>query len=228
MATSLIHDVVYPWKGLDEIHNCIWILGSSFTKAKPKHGFIKVAKLATIRCILYPFYGYWWIEQTSTYVFFICLIIYVLQIINIGIYCVHTSIATYSEVNNLIYLFFCIFLKLSIVCWVVLFIIFILKSVSCMEIIIPMVMLWVLCLIHSQIVSTSPSNEVTKSTLSHREIRKRNNLKKKRRAEMQEQTRTKKEKIFNIVEKEFRQIEALDSSLKRYILVMIDFVFVLI
>ncbi|CAH1108072.1 unnamed protein product, partial [Psylliodes chrysocephalus] len=160
------------------------VRGSSFTKAKPKHGFIKVAKLATIRCILYPFYGYWWIEQTSTYVFFICLIIYVLQIINIGIYCVHTSIATYSE------------------------------SVSCMEIIIPMVMLWVLCLIHSQIVSTSPSNEVTKSTLSHREIRKRNNLKKKRRAEMQEQTRTKKEKIFNIVEKEFRQIEALDSSLK--------------
>lgn len=72
--------------------------GSSFTKAKPKHGFIKVSKLATLRCIFLPFYGMWWIKQTSRYIFIVGFILYTLLIINIFIYVWFTT--SYKETTE--------------------------------------------------------------------------------------------------------------------------------
>ncbi|CAG9863736.1 unnamed protein product [Phyllotreta striolata] len=141
------------------------VRGSSFTKPKPKHGFIKVAKLATLRFLFYPFYGKWWIEQTSKYIFFICLVIYILQFINIIIYGIHTSLASCSE------------------------------AFSCMEIIIPMMMLWILCLIHSQIIATSPNNDIIEtSRLRQCDLRKHHNINKKHKSDSSEKTRMKRDK----------------------------------
>lgn len=162
------------------------VRGSSFTKAKPKHGFFKVTKMATVRCFFLPFYGKWWIEQTSKYVFTICLIVYILHIINIAIYCTY---ATISEVFS--------------------------ESLSCMEIFIPLLMLWIMCLIHSQIVATSSGTDIEKARLKHRQIRKRLHIKKKKKQELQRDAKIKHEKLSNKVEKEvINKSELLDSSFK--------------
>ncbi|XP_072385202.1 protein phtf isoform X1 [Diabrotica undecimpunctata] len=162
------------------------VRGSSFTKAKPKQGFIKVTKLATLRFIFFPFYGKWWIEQTSNYVFIICLIVYILHIINITIFCFYPT----AKVTNS-------------------------EPLSCMEIMIPSLMFWILCLIHSQIVATSPSNEVEKARIKLKHIRKRQHMKKKRKQDCQEQLKIRREKFSNKVEKDLYNVnELLDSGFK--------------
>ncbi|CAH1282118.1 unnamed protein product [Diabrotica balteata] len=162
------------------------VRGSSFTKTKPKQGFIKVTKLATLRFIFFPFYGKWWIEQTSNYVFIICLIVYILHIINITIFCFYPT----AKVTNA-------------------------EPLSCMEIMIPSLMFWILCLIHSQIVATSPSNEVEKARIKLKHIRKRQHMKKKRKQDYQEQLKMRREKFSNKVEKDLYNVnELLDSGFK--------------
>ncbi|CAH1176498.1 unnamed protein product [Phaedon cochleariae] len=161
------------------------VRGSSFTKAKPKHGVIKVTKLATLRCLLFPFYGKWWITQTSKYVFGISLLLYISLVINTIIYLINNS--TTSTVNS--------------------------ESLSCMEIIIPLIMMWVLSWIHSQIVATASSSEIKKPRMRHRSYKRRNNLKKRHKVEDPDVLRSKKEKVSNKIEKElFNHIELLDST----------------
>lgn len=63
--------------------------GSSFTKAKPKHGLSTVAWLATQRLVFLPLYGKWWIQQTSRRIFLLFLLLYCLQIVNLSIYFNH-------------------------------------------------------------------------------------------------------------------------------------------
>lgn len=79
------------------------IPGSSFTKAKPQHGFLKVAKLATLRFIFLPFYSRWWIQQTSRKVFIFILSLYFAQLINVIFYYIYTTNSTASEVSCFFY-----------------------------------------------------------------------------------------------------------------------------
>lgn len=60
--------------------------GSSFTKAKPQHGFIKIARMATLRSIFLPLYAKWWMRQTSTRFFSFILFLYLVQMVNIIIF----------------------------------------------------------------------------------------------------------------------------------------------
>ncbi|KAL0274911.1 UNVERIFIED_CONTAM: hypothetical protein PYX00_002933 [Menopon gallinae] len=62
------------------------VRGSSFPKAKPKHGLITVTKLAFIRWLFLPLYSYWWIQQTCFSIFSLLLILYILEICNLVIY----------------------------------------------------------------------------------------------------------------------------------------------
>lgn len=76
----------------------LFLIGSSFTKAKPQHGFLKVARLATLRFIFLPFYSRWWIKQTSRTVFLFILSLYIAQLINIIVYYIYTAHST-TEVS---------------------------------------------------------------------------------------------------------------------------------
>ncbi|CAH1957842.1 unnamed protein product [Acanthoscelides obtectus] len=127
------------------------VRGSSFTKAKPQHGFIKVTKLATLRCIFFPLYGKWWINQTSYYVFTITLLTYIAEVINIiYFFNTYTSIDLHNSDTH-----------------------------SFMEIFVPAIMMWVLSLIHSQIVATSPNTEKLSSHKLKRKVyKKKSSLKK--------------------------------------------------
>lgn len=67
------------------------VRGSSFTKAKPKHGFLTVARHATLRLIFLPLYAKWWVRQTSGKIFALFLLLYLSEFVNIGIYFFNTA-----------------------------------------------------------------------------------------------------------------------------------------
>ncbi|XP_015593085.1 putative homeodomain transcription factor 1 [Cephus cinctus] len=102
------------------------VRGSSFPKAKPKHGLTTVARLAVQRLLLLPLHSRWWIQQTSPRVFVLFLLLYSLQLLNIGIY--FNNIIKESDESNI---------------------------VSTSEVLIPVFMMLTLCTVHSQIVSTN-------------------------------------------------------------------------
>ncbi|XP_015117165.1 putative homeodomain transcription factor isoform X2 [Diachasma alloeum] len=107
------------------------VRGSSFPKAKPKHGLITVTWLAVKRLVLLPFYRNWWTQQTSGRIFCLFLLLYSLQILNVVIY---TKAGDPSESN----------------------------IVSMTELLVPAAMMFVLCTVHSQIVSTNSGPAIVK------------------------------------------------------------------
>ncbi|CAH0553513.1 unnamed protein product [Brassicogethes aeneus] len=100
------------------------VRGSSFTKAKPQHGFLTIAKLATLRFMLLPIYGRWWIQETSINFFLLLLVLYLTQWISFIVFSLYNY---YTDAQN----------------------------ISCMELFVPFMMMWILILIHSQIVATN-------------------------------------------------------------------------
>jgi hypothetical protein len=71
--------------------------GSSFPKAKPKHGLLTVTQLAALRLFLLPAYSRWWIQQTSPRVYCLLLLLYILQLINMALYCFYCTIYTEED-----------------------------------------------------------------------------------------------------------------------------------
>lgn len=131
--------------------------GSSFTKAKPKHGFFTVTRLATQRYFFLPFYQKWWLEQTSNKICCTLFILYILQVLNIIIYLHNTSgLPKESEVSIVI-------TSILLILLITLF-----QYVSSTEIVIPMLIMWVLSMIHSHIVATSTCNELKNPETSSR------------------------------------------------------------
>lgn len=100
------------------------VRGSSFPKAKPKHGLSTVACLAFQRLLFLPLYKKWWIQQTSYRIFMFFLLLYSLQAVNLSIYYIYTSRESEAEI------------------------------VTMSEVLVPVVMMFVLCIVHSHIVST--------------------------------------------------------------------------
>lgn len=62
------------------------VRGSSFPKAKPKHGLVYLSQLCVLRLVFLPFHRHWWARQTSTGVFQLLLVLYGFQVINMAIY----------------------------------------------------------------------------------------------------------------------------------------------
>ncbi|EAT35459.1 AAEL012375-PA, partial [Aedes aegypti] len=62
------------------------VRGSTFPKAKSKLSILTVIYLAALRLLLLPIYAKWWVQQTSPRVFVLLLALYMLQMINLGIY----------------------------------------------------------------------------------------------------------------------------------------------
>lgn len=91
-----------------------------------------------------------------------------------------------------------------------------------MEIIIPFIMMWVLSLVHSQIVATSPSTEIKKPRVKQRQYkRRRSYMKRRRRPDEPDEPKFKTDVSCNTnevkIEKElFGRIELLDLAYKKY------------
>ncbi|XP_043506621.1 protein phtf isoform X1 [Frieseomelitta varia] len=100
------------------------VRGSSFPKAKPKHGLSTVACLALQRLLFLPLYRKWWIQQTSLTIFALFLLLYSLQLINM---CICFCQMTKDNESDII---------------------------STSEVLIPAIMMLTLCIVHSHIVST--------------------------------------------------------------------------
>lgn len=105
------------------------VRGSSFTKAKPKHGLVTVTRLAVLRLVFLPLYSRWWSQQTSPRVFALLLLLYVLQLFNIALYFYATS--SHDEDTT--------------------------ELISVSEVLVPVAMMLGLSVVHSLIVSTHSS-----------------------------------------------------------------------
>ena len=62
------------------------IRGSAFTKAKPKQGYIATTYLGILRVIFFPFYWFWWKQQTNSLVTCLLLFLYSAQITSMYMY----------------------------------------------------------------------------------------------------------------------------------------------
>ncbi|CAH1737665.1 unnamed protein product [Aphis gossypii] len=105
------------------------VRGSAFTKAKPKHGFFTVARLAIVRLLFLPCYYRWYIHQTSWRLFLSLLCLYVLELANILLFSYVTFVSSEEEDTS--------------------------PTVTLGEVLSPLIMMLVLSIVHSQIVSTT-------------------------------------------------------------------------
>lgn len=76
------------------------VRGSSFPKAKPKHGLVYISQICIIRLLFLPLYRQWWIRQTSTRIFKLLLILYLFQILNMIIYLSRPANFSSEFINN--------------------------------------------------------------------------------------------------------------------------------
>ncbi|XP_015429600.1 PREDICTED: putative homeodomain transcription factor [Dufourea novaeangliae] len=107
------------------------VRGSSFPKTKPKHGLSTVACLALQRLLFLPVYRRWWMQQTSSKIFTLFLLLYSLQLINMCIYFYQITKNNESDI------------------------------VTMSEVLIPTIMMFILCIVHSHIVSTHSGPTIT-------------------------------------------------------------------
>ncbi|XP_033216559.1 putative homeodomain transcription factor [Belonocnema kinseyi] len=119
------------------------VRGSSFPKAKPKHGLRTVAWLALKRLLFLPLNSRWWIQQTSRHTYAFFLLLYSLQFLNSFIFYHFVNRESESDV------------------------------ISSSEVLIPIAMMLTLCIVHSQIVSTHSGPSLTNGENKHRSRRSR-------------------------------------------------------
>lgn len=117
------------------------VRGSSFPKAKPKHGLSTVACLALQRLLFLPLYRNWWIQQTTLKIFILFLLLYSLQLINMCVYFYQMTKDNESDV------------------------------VSTSEVLMPAIMMLTLCIVHSHIVSTHSGPTVIDEQSKQRVVR---------------------------------------------------------
>lgn len=121
------------------------VRGSTFQKAKPKQTLLTVLYFSVLRYFFLPLFARWWVKETSARVFVLLLTLYLLQMLNWAIYSLHVQHITEDDKNDE-------------------------PSIPLCELLIPMALSMLLCLVHSQIVATS----VTSSRSSKRRSNKLN------------------------------------------------------
>ncbi|XP_062543085.1 protein phtf isoform X2 [Armigeres subalbatus] len=135
------------------------VRGSTFPKAKSKLSILTVIYLAALRLILLPIYAKWWVQQTSPTVFVLLLALYMLQMVNLGIYSYNVNKTGPDQEEHI---------------------------VTMSDFLIPMALSLLLSVIHSQIVATASHNNSIclkmKKCRSHSTLKKRERIRRKRRA----------------------------------------------
>jgi hypothetical protein len=130
------------------------IRGSAFTKAKPQQGWLAAIYSGINRVILLPFYLKWWKEQTNPLISALLLTLYSLQVISLSIY-FENGLSSSEEFSE----------------------------VPTSEVLMPIVMMLILGVIHTQIVGTKlnknhSSFRSPKFTTSPQHLRKKKRKKK--------------------------------------------------
>lgn len=134
------------------------VRGSTFPKAKSKLSILTVIYLAAVRLLFLPVYAKWWVQQTSPKVFVLLLALYLLQMVNLGIYSYNVNKAGAEQEEHI---------------------------VAISDFLIPMALSLLLSVIHSQIVATAPNSSTLchkmKKCHSHSTLKKRERIRRKRR-----------------------------------------------
>ncbi|XP_052566153.1 protein phtf isoform X3 [Culex pipiens pallens] len=134
------------------------VRGSTFPKAKSKLSILTVIYLAAVRLLFLPVYAKWWVRQTSPRVFILLLTLYLLQMINLGIYSYNVNKTGADQEDHI---------------------------VSISDFLIPMALSFLLSVIHSQIVATASNTggfcRQNKKCHSHSTLKKRERIRRKRR-----------------------------------------------
>ncbi|XP_053684945.1 protein phtf isoform X2 [Sabethes cyaneus] len=135
------------------------VRGSTFPKAKSKLSILTVIYLAALRLLFLPVYAKWWVQQTSPKVFILLLTLYLLQMINLGIYSYNVNKAGSNQEEHI---------------------------VSITDFLIPLALSLLLSVIHSQIVATASNSgslcHELKNCHLHSATKKRERVRKRRRA----------------------------------------------
>lgn len=122
------------------------VRGSSFPKAKSKHGLVYISQLCILRLLLLPFHRHWWIQQTSCSVFQLLMVLYGFQMVNMFIYFTK-PLQGASESN----------LRLNNETTDNQDVVF--HEVSAEEVLVPVLMMCILSLLLSQMVSTQANTQ---------------------------------------------------------------------
>ncbi|XP_035826994.1 putative homeodomain transcription factor [Aplysia californica] len=98
------------------------IRGSTFAKTKPQVPWVYITRKAVARVLFFPFYYNWWVHQTSWRMYFLLLGLYILQVVTITVYVRNVDHSILED------------------------------ELSFTEVILPTILMFLLCLIHSQTV----------------------------------------------------------------------------
>lgn len=144
--------IIYFRKIFELYCNVQYFSGSSFPKAKPKHGLGTVVILAIQRLLFLPYHAQWWIHQTSFRIYILFLLLYVLQTLDLYIFFNYFPKENESDVRSFNIAceinfkeFYTIIINKNLF----------LQIITISEVITPVAMMLILCLVHSQIVSTN-------------------------------------------------------------------------
>ncbi|XP_052872387.1 protein phtf isoform X2 [Anopheles cruzii] len=110
------------------------VRGSTFPKAKSKLSILTVLYLGALRFLLLPVYARWWVQQTSPGVFLLLLVLYLLQMLNLGIYSYRVRSVGQDEAEQIEHI------------------------VTMADFLIPLALSLLLSVIHSQIVATASNS----------------------------------------------------------------------
>ncbi|CAL1542261.1 unnamed protein product [Lymnaea stagnalis] len=103
------------------------IRGSTFAKAKPQVPWVYITRKAVARVLFFPFYYNWWVHQTSKQLYAVLFVLYTLQVVTIVVYLRNFDHSIMEDVG-------------------------IAEELSFTEVILPTILMFLLCLIHSQTV----------------------------------------------------------------------------
>uniref|UniRef100_T1ITP0 PHTF1/2 N-terminal domain-containing protein n=1 Tax=Strigamia maritima TaxID=126957 RepID=T1ITP0_STRMM len=116
------------------------VRGSTFPKAKPHYGAAVAAQRGIVRVLFLPLYFNWWKRQTNIWVSSLLLIIYILQFCNTFTYFFHSISPKDGNLDNQE----CDFA---------------LQDISLVEILLPIILMIILGVMHSQVVATVLTSE---------------------------------------------------------------------
>ncbi|BFZ21051.1 hypothetical protein BsWGS_24089 [Bradybaena similaris] len=110
------------------------IRGSTFAKTKPQVPWVYITRKAIARVLFFPFYYTWWVHQTSKRLYALLLVLYVLQVATVLVYLRNVDHSIMED------------------------------EMCFTEVVLPIIFMFLLCLIHSQTVLAHINHKPPKRT----------------------------------------------------------------
>ncbi|CAG5129839.1 unnamed protein product [Candidula unifasciata] len=110
------------------------IRGSTFAKTKPQVPWVYITRKAVARVLFFPFYYTWWVHQTSKRLYALLLVLYILQVATVLVYLRNVDHSIMED------------------------------EMCFTEVVLPIILMFLLCLIHSQTVLAHINHKPPKRT----------------------------------------------------------------